>query len=107
MEPVFIETPEFAAKFDRIATQDEMIAMQDELIANPERGKIVQGTGGARKIRMRIGKRGKSGGARAIYYYIDLRGEIWFLEIFLKSEKSNLTISEKKKLYKFIKETIQ
>ncbi len=68
MEPVFIETPEFAAKFDRIATQEEMIAMQGELIANPERGKIVQGTGGAKKIRMRIGRHGKSGGARAIYY---------------------------------------
>lgn len=107
MELVFIEKPEFTAKFDCLATQDEMFVLQDELIRNPVKGKLVQETGGARKIRMRIGKRGKSGGARVVYYYVDFRGEIWFLEIYSKSEKADLTSIEKRKIYKFIKETIQ
>jgi hypothetical protein len=50
-------------KFDRIASQDEMIDLQKELIENPMKGSLVQGTGGARKIRMRMPGRGKSGGA--------------------------------------------
>jgi len=106
MNLIFIETPEFVRKYDRIASQEEMINLQRELIANPMKGSLVQGTGGARKIRMRMQGRGKSGGARIIYYFVDLRGEIWLLDVYLKSDKDNLTSSEKQKLYAFIKEKI-
>jgi len=106
MNIVFIETPDFIKKIDKIASEDEFHQLQDELISNPLRGKIVKGTGGARKIRMKVKGRGKSGGARTIYYFLDLRGEVWFLDAYLKKEKNELTESEKKKLYSFIKETI-
>ncbi len=36
---------------------------------------------------MRAGGRGKSGGARVIYYYVDMKGEIWFLDAYLKKIK--------------------
>jgi hypothetical protein len=107
MDIIFIETPEFVRKFDRLATQDEMMALQDELIADPHRGRLVQGTGGARKIRMRVRGSGKSGGARVIYYFVDLRGEVWFLDVYVKSGKSSLSESEKQSLRDFIKETIR
>lgn len=107
MDIIFIETPEFIDKFDKIGSDDEMIKLQDELIKNPTKGTIVKGTGGARKIRMGIKSRGKSGGARVIYYYVDLCGEVWLLDFYAKSKKENITENEKKKLYKFIKETIQ
>ena len=70
------------------------------------RGKIVKGTGGARKIRMKLKGTGKSGGARAIYYYVDLKGEIWFLDLYLKKEKTDLTENDKKRIFRFIKEVI-
>ncbi len=106
MNIVFIETPEFIKRIDKIASEEEFFQLQDELISNPLKGKIVKRTGGARKVRMKVKGRGKSGGARTIYYYLDLRGEIWFLEAYLKKDKSELSESEKKKLYSFIKETI-
>ena len=106
MNLIYIETPEFVRKYDRIASQEEMINLQRELIADPMKGSLVQGTGGVRKIRMRLQGRGKSGGARIIYYFVDLRGEIWLLDVYLKSDKDNLTSSEKQKLYAFIKEKI-
>ncbi len=106
MSIVFIETPEFVKKISNIASEDEFYQLQNELILNPLKGKVVKGTGGARKVRMKIKGRGKSGGARTIYYYLDLRGEVWFLDTFLKKEKSSLSESEKKKLFSFIKETI-
>ena len=55
---------------------------------------------------MRSKHKGKSGGARVIYYFVDFRGEIWFLDIYLKSGKADLTDIEKKRIYRFIKETI-
>ena len=54
MDILFIETPEFIKKIDRLVTLDEIFKLQEELIKDPYRGKIVPGTGGARKIRMKI-----------------------------------------------------
>lgn len=106
MNIIFIETPEFFKKIDNLASEEDFHELQDELIANPLKGKVIKGTGGARKIRMKIKGRGKSGGARTIYYYVDLIGEVWFLDIYLKKDKSNLTENEKKRVYRFIKENI-
>jgi mRNA-degrading endonuclease RelE of RelBE toxin-antitoxin system len=104
---IFIETPEFADKFDRLATQEEMLLLQNELIGNPTKGRLIQGTGGARKIRLRLRGRGKSGGARVVYYYVDFRGEIWLLQVYAKSAKADLTVAERSKIYRFIKGTIR
>jgi len=106
MNIIFIETPEFIDKIDVLASPSEFEEIQNELIANPGKGKIVKGTGGARKIRMKLKGTGKSGGARIIYYYVDLKGEIWFIDMYLKKEKENLSELEKKKLFRFIKEVI-
>ena len=103
---IFIETPEFVEKFEQVATYLEMIELQDDLIKNPYKRNIVKGTGGARKVRMKYNGRGKSGGVRVIYYYVDLQGEIWLLDLYPKSIKKDLSTSEKKKFYKFIKEKI-
>ena len=107
MDIVFIETPSFVTKFDSFGSQEDMISLQNELLDKPDKGKVVQASGGARKIRINAKGAGKRGGARVVYYYLDLRGEIWFLDTYLKSKKSDLTPAEKKKIYNFIKETIQ
>jgi len=106
MEIVFIETPVFVNKIDKLNCQEDFFELQNELVENPTKGKIEKGTGGARKIRMGLKGKGKSSGARLIYYFVDLRGEIWFLDVYLKKDKSSLTDKEKNKLFYFIKETI-
>ena len=106
MDIIFIETTEFIHKFDKIATDAEMQDLQKELIQNPYKGDLIKGTGGARKIRMKLTGAGKRGGARAIYYYVDLQGEIWFLDIYLKTSQQDISEKEKKRLYIFIKEKI-
>ena len=106
MHIVFIEGPEFIHKVDKLATIEDIERLQNELTENPYRGDLIQGTGGARKIRLRLGNTGKSGGARVVYYFVDMRGEVWLLDIYAKTDKSDLTETEKKKLYRFIKETI-
>lgn len=61
--------------------------LQNELLENPEAGSTIEETGGARKIRVSLEGRGKSGGARVIYYYRHARGAIFFLAIYPKNEK--------------------
>lgn len=64
----FIETPIFTKQIKVLATDDELKDLQVELIAQPEKGDLIQGTGGLRKIRMATGEQGKSGSVRIIYF---------------------------------------
>jgi hypothetical protein len=103
---IFIETPQFMRKIDRIASPDDLDDLQKELIKQPFKGDLVRGTGGARKIRMKLPGRGKRDSARVIYYYVDLRGELWLLDVYQKNERDSLSDIEKMRLYTFIKEEI-
>lgn len=99
--PVFWEWDGFADKLYRIATENEYAALQNELEKNPERGDRVQALGGAGKIRMSIKGRGKSGGARVVYY-VRSSAEIWFIDIYAKADKKDLSAAEKKRIAKIV-----
>ena len=47
--------------------EDDLKRLEDELLANPEIGRMIEGTGGVRKMRFAFEHRGKSGSARVIY----------------------------------------
>jgi hypothetical protein len=100
----FREFRGFTEIIEKIATDEELLSLQLELIENPMKGKLVQKTGGARKIRMAVRGRGKSGGARVLYYFQDRNNVIWMLTAYLKSEKTNLTHNEIRDIAGIIKE---
>ena len=99
----FVEWEPFSRKLARIATDEEFQKLQSELRANPEKGDVIPGAGGARKVRMAVGQRGKSGGARVIYYLRVSRDRIIFLDIFGKGEKADLTPQEKEAIARAIR----
>ncbi|MFM5397698.1 type II toxin-antitoxin system RelE/ParE family toxin [Aeromonas veronii] len=93
----FIETSIFTKQIKALATDDELRALQAELIAQPEKGDLIQGTGGLRKIRMATGQQGKSGSARVIYFLATAE-MIYLVLAYAKSEKGSLTAAEKAEL---------
>jgi hypothetical protein len=95
----FIETSIFTRQIKTIATDDELKALQVELIAQPEKGDLIQGTGGLRKIRMATGQQGKSGSARVIYFLATAE-VIYLVLAYAKNEKESLTAAEKADLKK-------
>lgn len=82
----FIEATAFTKYVYDYMTEEEYIGLQSFLLQNPEAGKIVRGSGGVRKVRWAMAGRGKSGGARVIYYFRKQDDEIWFLTIYGKNE---------------------
>jgi len=60
------------------------------LAIHPESGDEIPGTGGVRKLRFGFRGRGKSGGARVIYYYFDKDNPLYALLIYGKNEQVNL-----------------
>ena len=78
----------------------------EELCDNPEKGDLIVGSGGARKIRLALGNRGKSKGARVIYHYFRIKERIYLLGAYPKSEQANLTKAQVNEL-KRLKEILE
>jgi hypothetical protein len=105
----FIEFPAFTNRLMALAKEradDLLLEMQNDLLANPKRGKVVQGTAGVRKARATDPARGKGkrGGFRYLYFYIEREGQIYLLMVFSKDEQDDLTKEQKKTLAKSIRE---
>lgn len=65
---IFIEVEEFTRNLRDLNVPEEVYRLfQIELLLNPEKGEVIQGTGGLRKVRMRLPGHGKSGSARVLY----------------------------------------
>ncbi|ORM50454.1 addiction module toxin RelE [Pantoea conspicua] len=95
----FIETPMFTRQINQIATDEELRELQKVLIASPDKGDLIQKTGGLRKIRMATGHQGKSGSARVIYFLATAE-VIYLVMAYPKSIKDSLTDAEKAELKK-------
>ncbi len=97
------ETPEFARKATRLLDEDEKDALIAFVATHPEAGVIMQGTGGIRKLRWAREGKGKSGGARVIYFYYNEGMPVFMLSIFGKGEKENLSKAERNEFAKLAK----
>ena len=97
-----IETPVYSSKVGEILTEDERDAFAAFIAEDPTAGSVVRGSGGVRKVRWTQQGRGKSGGARIIYFNRLANGEIWLLTIYAKGDRSTIPAHE----LRVIKETI-
>lgn len=96
------ETTFFTKQIQTIATPEELRILQNQLIAWPDKGDLIQGTGGLRKIRMAIGNQGKSSSLRVIYF-LATKEIIYFIMAYAKNEKDTLSDTEKAELKKLTK----
>lgn len=99
-----VETPEFIKQAKDCMDDKERKNFINYIAANPLAGDLIQGTGGARKIRWQAdAHKGKSGGARIIYYFHDQDIPIFLFTAYKKNQKIDLTANEKTTLRKIIK----
>lgn len=91
MKIEFIETSFFSKQVAQLLTDEEYRRLQSELIDSPEKGRLIIGGAGIRKVRVASAGKGKSGGARAIYYFKKDNHRIFMLLIYPKSEQEDLT----------------
>lgn len=82
--------------------QKDFDDFQRELANSPEKGAIIKGTGGVRKIRLKSASSGKSSGFRVCYYFLMQDNEIFFLLIYSKNAQENLTMQQKKELKELV-----
>lgn len=99
-----VETPEFIKQAKECLSDRERQNFINFIAENPLKGDLIQNTGGARKIRWQADQhKGKSGGARIIYYFYDEDIPIFLFTAYKKNQKIDLTAAEKIALRKVIK----
>ena len=86
----------------KLLTLAERSAAELEIALAPTAWPVIRGTGGARKARAARGGRGKSGGARIIYFFASRRAVIYLIDIYAKSDKEDLTDAETREIRRLV-----
>jgi hypothetical protein len=87
--------------FDRRAKragldENDLADLIKALVEHPDQGAVIPGTGGARKVRVKLPGRGKRGGARVIYAVVLRATALALLDVYAKNDQENLTPAERK-----------
>jgi|SRR6185503_10547932 len=99
-----VETPVFTKQVTAELEEDEYRLLQLHLLQHPESGSVIPESGGLRKLRWRLPGRGKSGGARVIYYWKKTASRLYLLFLYPKNERSDLSRSQLKLLRKLVRD---
>ncbi len=90
----FIESRPFTRRLHDLAgdAADELLrTIQREFEQSPDRGAMVPGFGGVRKVRFPGRSKGKRGGYRCLYLYLERRQHIHLLILLAKNEQEDAT----------------
>ena len=101
---VVVETAPFIAAAKAAGLSGgEVERIIDHLASRPHAGDLIQGTGGARKVRFAGRGKGKSGGYRVITFYSGGDLPVFLLTVFAKGERSDLSKAERNALAQLTK----
>ena len=82
MTRLFIYTTPFRNAWKAMGLNDsDLVQLEEALLENPQKGDVIEGTDGARKLRIQIGNHGKSGGGRVIYLDVLEREHLYLRDL--------------------------
>jgi hypothetical protein len=99
---VIVETPIFTKRILTILSDEEYRLLQLHLLNKPDAGKVIQRSGGLRKLRWSAKSHGKSGGIRIIYYRFLAQNTLLLLFAYAKNERDDLTPEQLRQLKRVI-----
>jgi len=96
-------TPEFDRCWEALNLTDiNLKELQEEILFNPKNGKVIQGTGGLRKMRFSLKNKGRRGGIRVLYVDFVMYEKVYLITAYAKNIKDNLSPSETTNIRKAI-----
>ncbi|RZI45887.1 hypothetical protein [Candidatus Finniella inopinata] len=76
-----VETASFMKHAEGVLKSEELDDLKQILASTPDIGDVIPHSGGIRKVRVSAQQKGKSGGARVIYYYHNNKSPLFFLDV--------------------------
>jgi hypothetical protein len=103
----FIESLAFTKRLHQLAADsahEVLFAIQQELLERPDRGAMVPGLGGVRKARIANPGRskGKRGGYRCLYLYLEKRRHIHLLILLDKNEQEDTSEEQRRQIREWV-----
>ncbi len=102
MSAAIAYTSVYAKRAEKVLGAEQRDAMEFHVAENPEIHPVVAGTGGVRKARWGRHGKGKRGGVRVIYFYRSAADLVYFLDIYAKTAKEDLTPADKQQLKELV-----
>lgn len=93
----FVYTEPFRRSWKAMGLSDnDLPVLENALLENPQIGDVIEDTGGARKMRIQLEGRGKSGGGRVIDLDVFEKESLYLLFAYPKNVQSDLKPEQKK-----------
>ena len=86
----------------RSLTENDVAELEIALMIRPDAGALIPGGRGLRKIRRTLAGRGKSGGARVVYYHVAADNTIYLVFTYAKNRQGDLTREQLASLAKLV-----
>ena len=103
MNREFVELAQFERAWTEMGLGDDALnELEDFLREHPKAGDLIPGLGGARKIRVSMPGRGKSGGGRVIYVDVIFSRRIYLITAYAKNVQTDLYSEQKKEMRKLV-----
>jgi mRNA-degrading endonuclease RelE of RelBE toxin-antitoxin system len=102
-----VETHSFQKQCQKVLDESEIDELKNFLAINPKAGDVIPGLRGIRKVRWQANQKGKSGGARIIYFFYNQNVPVFLLDIYAKSDKGDLSSQDKKIMNAMVDELIE
>jgi hypothetical protein len=98
----FTHLATFTRSAARLLNESDVFELELALTLEPEAGDVISGGRGLRKLRRPMAGRGKSGGARVIYYYVASDAQIYLVFAYAKNRQSDLTKAQLTELASYV-----
>ena len=103
MNRKFVYTQYFEKRWKDLGLTDEdLLRLEDTLKKDFHVGKVIRGTNGLRKMRFAFSHKGKRSGVRVCYIDIEIKETVFFMDVYSKHEKVDLSADEIKLINKAI-----
>jgi len=96
----FVHLPSYVHSVKGALGDNEQRELEMTICRNPRAGAVISGTGGLRKLRLRFAGRGKSGGARVVYFYRAPAGRVYLVLFYPKNVQAELTSTQRKHMWR-------
>lgn len=107
MKITIVETPEFISQAKKVLDEEEKRELIDYLADYPKAGDLIEGTGGARKLRWSRKGVGKRGGSRVIYFFYNDSIPLFLLTVYAKNKKVDLSEKEKSEMKSIFRDLVK
>ena len=98
---MFVNSALFTRVYDQLVASSKLLSedfeeFEQSVVNNPQTGDVIPGLGGLWKSRIKSASKGKRGGFRVDYLDFPEEGVTYYIVIYPKNVKSDLSSDEKK-----------